>query len=140
MFKKRSKFLFIVVALESFLSLWLLFYFNYLDRLNYAQSVINTTNDLALLIQNMYTSTWWALIILVICLSTIFSLISLIYQELKFQLVAILLWFILFILAIDIKAQIGGVISILAIFMPIIAANIYAYLAQKKILIKKAKA
>ena len=44
MFKQRSKLLFITIFLESIFSVWTLFYFNYLDRLNYQESIIKTVN------------------------------------------------------------------------------------------------
>ena len=134
MFKKRSKVLMTVVCLEVILSIWSLFYFNYLDRLTYSESIVNTPSDLAILIQNMYTNSWWALIILTVCLSTIFSLGALIYRELKFQFMAIMLWFVLFILAIDYKASFGGLVSTVSIFTPIITVNIIAYFEQKKLI------
>ena len=37
--KNRSKLLLVITILESILSIWFLCYFNYLDRLNYAESV-----------------------------------------------------------------------------------------------------
>lgn len=133
---KRSKVLLTTVILESILSIWALFYFNYLDRLNYADRIITPTTDLALLIKDMYTSTWWALIILTICLITIFSLVCLIYNDIKFQLISILLWLILFILAINFNDNWMNVMGTLAIFIPIITVNILGYFNQKK-LIKK---
>jgi len=131
--KNRSKVLLALVGFECLLSTWALFYFNYMDRLNYDTASITATKDLALLIYDMYTSTWWALIILTICLATIFSLTALVYREVKPQFIAICLWVILFILAIDIKDSLGGFISILAIFAPIISLNIFGYLNQKKL-------
>ncbi|MDD4188066.1 MAG: hypothetical protein PHX04_04875 [Bacilli bacterium] len=131
MFKKRSKLLFITVTLESIFCLWTLFYFNYLDRLSYQDSVIYKEIDLALLIENMFTSTWWALIILVLCLITIFSLVSFIYKDLKYQFISILLWFILFILALDIKGNISNIFSTVMIFIPVITLNIFSYINHK---------
>ncbi len=131
--KNRSKLLLIVTILEIILSLWFLCYFNYLDRLSYAESVINTTKDLALLIQNMYTSTWWALIILVSCFIAIFALISFIYKESKYQLISCILWFILLLLALNIKDSFMSNISTICIFIPIMAANIIAFLNQRKL-------
>lgn len=131
--KNRSKLLLIVTILEIILSLWFLCYFNYLDRLSYAESVINTTKDLAFLIQNMYTSTWWALIILVSCFIAIFALISFIYKESKYQLISCILWFILLLLALNIKDSFMSNISTICIFIPIMAANIIAFLNQRKL-------
>lgn len=133
MLKNRSKLLLGIVLFEIIFSVWILFYFNYLDHLNYNESIVNQTNDLALLIQNMYTSTWWALIILVICLITVFTLTSLIYQEVKFLFIALCLWIILLILAINTKDSFFNNISIIAIFIPIYTINILAYHNQKKL-------
>lgn len=127
MFKKRSKLLFIIIVLESILSIWSLFYFNYLDRLSYKDSVILSQPDLALLIENMFTNSWWALIILTISLITIFSIISFVYRDLKFQLMSILLWFVLFIIALDSQ----NILSTLMIFIPIIILNIVSYYKHK---------
>ena len=135
-FKKRSKLLFIISTIELLLSIWFLSYFNYLDRLNYYESTTNSTKDLALLLQNMFTSTFWGLLILIISLISIFTLISFIYKDLKFQLISILLWFILLILSINIKDSLMNNISNLCIFIPIIGINILAFRNQKNILKK----
>ncbi|MDD2505404.1 MAG: hypothetical protein PHF21_03950, partial [Bacilli bacterium] len=114
MFKQRSKLLFITIFLESIFSVWTLFYFNYLDRLNYQESIIKTEADLALFIKNMFTSSWWALIILTLCLISIFGIIAFIYKDLKFQMVSILLWVVLFIISLDFKS---GYFDLLSLFM-----------------------
>lgn len=132
-FKKRSKLLGLLTIGDNLLALFLLCYFNYLDRLNYAESVIHTTNDLALLIQNMYTSTWWALIILSICLIAAFKLVGFYYRDLKFILISSYLWVVLLILAINIKDSFMNNVSVLAIFIPIIIFNFAAYINQKKL-------
>ena len=132
-FYKRSKLLGIITFLETILALFSLSYFNYIDRLNYIESINNTTNDLALLIQNMFTSTWWALIILVVILISIFSLVSFIYRDLKFLFINILLWITLLILAINIKDSFINNLSTLSIFIPIIVINIVCYFKQKKL-------
>ena len=134
LFKERSKLLFIITTLEIILSIWFLSYFNYLDRLNYSEAVTNTTEDLALLLQNMFTSTWWGLLILVICLIAIFTLISFIYKDTKFHLIAILLWIILLLLSINIKDSFANNLSNICIFLPIIAINILAFKNQKNVL------
>ncbi len=136
MLKERSKLLLTITTLEIILSIWALLYFNYLDRLNYQESIVNNTKDLALLIQNMFTSTWWALIILVLALIAIFSLVALIYKDLRFQFISVMLWFILLIIALNFKDNFLNNISTIAIFIPIIISNIFAYYNQKKLLIK----
>ena len=136
LFKERSILLFIISTIELLLSIWFLSYFNYLDRLNYYESTTNSTKDLALLLQNMFTSTFWGLLILIISLISIFTLISFIYKDLKLQLISILLWFILLILSINIKDSLMNNISNLCIFIPIIGINILAFRNQKNILKK----
>lgn len=133
MFEKRSKLLFITTILESIFSVWALFYFNYIDRLSYQESVIKSQADLALLIENMFTSTWWALIILTLSLISIFSLVSFIYKDLKFLFLSILLWVILFILALNFKDNFTKILSTIMIFIPIISINIISYYNQKKL-------
>lgn len=134
MLKQRSKVLFIVVIMQSLLSVWSLFYFNYIDRLNYQESILNNTHNLALLIQNMFTSSWWALIILTFCMISIFSAVCLIYKDIKFQFISTSLWVVLFILAINFKDTLLNNISLVAIFIPIITVSIISYINQRNIL------
>ena len=91
MFKERSKLLFLSVIFNCLFSIWVLFYFSYIDRLNYSESLFNDAAGIALVIQNMFTSTWWALIILTFALITIFSLVCFVYKDLKFQFMSICL-------------------------------------------------
>lgn len=132
-FKVRSKLLFILASLESILALWALCYFNYIDRLNYIESINHNTLDLALLIQNMYTSTWWALLILIFILVSIFAFTSFIFKDEKFQFINIFLWVFMLILAINIKDSLVNNVSTIFIFAPIIMLNFLAYYYQKKI-------
>lgn len=131
LFKKHSKLLLIVTLLELILSLYFLIYFGYMDRLNYIESSTKTINDLALLIQNMYTSTWWALIISFIILISILSITSIIYKKQEYHFISILLWIMLFILALDFTKSIKYNISNIFIFIPIILINILAYKNEK---------
>ena len=79
--KNNSKLLLIITLLETILSIYFLIYLGYVDRLNYIESSTITLHDLTLLIQNMYTSTWWALIITLIILISIFTITSIIYKK-----------------------------------------------------------
>ena len=128
----NSKLLIIITFLELILSLYCLIYFGYVDRLNYIESQTVILSDLSLLIQNMYTSTWWALIISFIILISILSLTSIIYKKQEYHFISILIWFMLFILALDFKKSFTYNLSNVAIFIPIILINIKAYFNQKK--------
>ena len=131
-FKKNSKLLIIISLLELILATYFLIYFNYMDRLNYFESAKLNIDNLALLIQNMYTSTFWALIICMIIIISIFTLTSLIYKKEYLHFISILLWVMLFILSIDTTKNITYNLSNVAIFLPIITINIKAYFNQKK--------
>ena len=132
--KKNSKLLIIVSLLEIILSIYFLIYFGYMDRLNYLE--ITKYSDLALLIQNMYTSTWWALIISFLSIISIFSLTSIIYKKNYLHFISILLWILLFILSLDLSKNISFNLSNVAIFLPIIIINILAYKNQERIVKK----
>lgn len=133
LFKENSKSLLIICILETILSLYFLIYFSYMDKLNYIESNLTKTSDLALLIQNMYTSTWWALIISFIILISILTITSIIYKKQEYHFIAICLWIMLFILALDFNKSISYNLSNIAIFIPIILFNIISYKNQKNI-------
>ena len=129
----NSKLLLVISLLEIVLSIYFLIYFGYMDRLNYIESSSNSMSELALLIQNMYTSTWWALIISFINLISIFTLTSIIYKKKEYHFISIIMWIMLFILAIDFNKNLIYNLSNVAIFIPIIIINIIAYKNQKSI-------
>ena len=130
--KNNSKLHIIITALETILSIYILIYFNYADKLNYIESTKTKTPDLALLIQNMFTSTWWALIITMVILICIFKITSIIYKKEYLHFISILIWVLLLILSIDLTQKLTYNISNFAIFLPIILINIKAYFNQKK--------
>lgn len=134
LWNNNSKLLIIITILELILSTYFLIYFGYVDRLNYIESQATTMSDLALLIQNMYTSTWWALIIVSIILISIFSITSIIYKKREFHFISIIMWCMLFILALDFTKSFTYNLSNIAIFIPIILINIKAYFNQKEFL------
>lgn len=129
--KNNSKLLIIISILQIILSLYFLIYLGYVDRLNYIESQDLIISNLTLLIQNMYTSTWWALIISFITLISILTLTSIIYKKQEYHFISILLWSMLFILALDFTKSLTYNLSNLLIFIPIILINIKAYFNQK---------
>lgn len=130
--KEHSKLLIIITILELILGIYFLTYFGYVDRLNYIESSTTKISDIALLIQNMYTSTWWALIISFIILIGVLSFTSIIYKKQEYHFISILLWIMLFILALDFTKKISYNISTILIFVPIISINILSYFKEKK--------
>ena len=117
-FKDRSILLFIICLVEIAFCFWILIYFNHLDHLTYQQSGTTDTASLALLVQNMFTSTWWGLIIL---------------RDLKFQFLSICLYVVLFMLSLNFEDTFMNNFSNFLIFVPLVAVNIVAYFKQKKI-------
>lgn len=134
LFKENSKLLLIITFFEILLSLYFLIYFGYMDRLNYIESSTKTMSDLALLIQNMYTSTWWALIISFVILISTLTLTSIIYKKQEYHFISIILFIMLFILALDFTKSFKYNLSNIMIFVPIIIFNIVAYKNQKKLI------
>ena len=133
MFKNRSRFLILTVSLQSILSLWAIIYFNYLNRLTFSESILYNPTDLAVMIHDLYAENWWSLIILAVCLATIFSLVALVYKDLKFQFMAICMWVILFLLALDVNDTIMRSLTAIMLFAPVFALNVYSYFDQKKL-------
>lgn len=131
-FKDRSILLFIVSLIEIAFCFWILIYFNHLDHLTYQQSGTDTAS-LALLVQNMFTSTWWGLIILTFVIICISSLTAFIYKDLKFQFISICLYIVLFMLSLNFEDTFMNNFSNFLIFVPLVAINIVAYFKQKKI-------
>lgn len=132
-FENRSKLMICLTIIEIILALWILIAFNYSDRLTYAEAMEYNQDNLSLLFESMYTSTWYALIILTANLISIFSLVSTIFKKQEFHFVSISLWCVLMILAVDYNISFKSNAATLAIFIPIILLNIVAYFNQKKL-------
>jgi len=132
-FKERSKLLFILTIFEILLSIWYLSYFNYLDRLNYYENINLEKDSLALLLQNMFTSTFWGLLIILIALSAISSLIALLYKDEKFELISSLIWCIVLILSFDLHSTFKDNISNILIIGPIVLFSFIAFFKQKSL-------
>ena len=120
----RSKLMLVLTILEIVLAVWILIAFSYSDRLTYAEAIEYNQDNLSLLLESMYTSTWYALIILTANLISIFSLVSTIFKKQEFHFVSISLWCVLMILAVDLNLNFMSNLSVLAIFIPIILLNI----------------
>ena len=133
MFKNRSRFLFLTVSLQMVLSLWTIVYFNFLNRLTFHESMLYNPTELSVLIHDLYAENWWSLIILAVCLATIFSLVALVYKDLKFQFMGICIWVILLLLALDVNETIMRSMTGIILFIPVFALNIYSYFDQKKL-------
>lgn len=137
-FKDRSKLMIVLTILEIILALWILIAFNYSNRMSYIEAMEYSQDNLTILVESMYTSTWYAAIILTANLISIFALVSTIFKKQEFHFISISLWCVLMILAVDLNISFMSNVATLAIFIPIILLNLVAYFNQKKVL-KKTK-
>lgn len=131
--KNRSKLMLILTLLEIVLAIWILVAFNYTDRMSYAEAISYNEDNLTLLFESMFTSTWYALIILTANLISIFSLVSAIFLKREFHFVSISLWCMLLVIALDFNTTLKANMATVAIFIPIILLNIVAYFNQKNL-------
>lgn len=135
--KGRSKLLIGLTLTEGIISIIALMSFVYSDSLSYSDSLIFKSIGIEKLLETMYTSTWWAFILLLLSLVTIFSLTSIIYKKCEYQFISISLLFVLLILSINIKNSLSTNLASSAIILPIIIINIIAYKNQKYLNKKK---
>lgn len=134
--KSNSPYILFLAGVEAIISIICTIAFVYSDTLSYQNSEVFNTLGLEKLLESIYSSTWWALILMVLAFIAVFTITSIVYKKLEYHFISILLWIEMFILAIDFNKPINDLISILALFIPIIIINIVAYNDQKKVLKK----
>lgn len=132
LFKEHSPYLLGLTLVEAIICLVVTISFVYTDSLLYTESNILANLQLDKLLQTMYSSTWWALILLLLAFIVIFNLVTIVYKKLEFTFISISCWVVMMILSINIGNPISDIISKLALFIPIIIINIIAYKTEKK--------
>lgn len=137
LFKNHSPYLVFLTLAEICLSVICTLSFVYTDKLSYADSELIQTLGIEKLLENIYSSTWWALILLLLAFIAIFSLATMIYKKMDYLFISISCWFVMLILAINLNNTLIDNLSILMIGIPIILINAIAYKTEKKILNKK---
>ena len=130
-FKENSMYAIVLVIAEIILSTICTIAFVYSDSLNYAESIVYQSLGVELLLQNIYSSTFWALILVVLDIIVIFSVTSIVFKKMEYFFISILGWIELFILSLNFTKPIGDIISTSAMFIPIIIINIICYRKQK---------
>lgn len=130
--KNNSPYLVFLTLAESILSIVCTIAFVYSDTLSYADSEIFTAIGVEKLLESMYSSTWWALILLLLALIAILSISTIYLKKMDYLFIGILLWVEMLILAINLNNSLLDNLSILALFIPIIIINIIAFKEQKK--------
>lgn len=134
--KNNSPYLLFVACAEVIISTICTIAFVYSDTLSYQNSEVFQAVGLEKLLESIYSSTWWALILLLLALIAMFTISSIFLKKIDYLFMSIILWFEMMILAIDLNKPVNDLISIIALFVPIIIINMVAYSDQKKILKK----
>ena len=130
-FKENSMYLIILTIAEIILSIISTLAFVYSDALSYSESVIYQGIGIDLLLQNLYSSTFWGLILVCIGIITIMSITTLVFKKMDYLFIGILGWIYLFVLSINLTKPIGEILSTCALFIPIIIINIICYVKEK---------
>lgn len=132
LFKENSPYLVIVALAEVILSVVCTLAFVYSDTLSYADSQVFTAIGVEKLLESIYSSTWWALILLLLALIAILSIATIYLKKMDYHFISILLWGEMLILAINLNNSLIDNLSIFALFVPIMIINIIAFKDQKK--------
>lgn len=121
-FNEHSPYLIILTGIEIIFAIFAILAFVY-------QDVISSSmlNDVALLLENLYSQTWWGLTLLTLSLIGILSLTSIIYKKQEYHFISICLWFVLLIISININNSFKDILLNCCLFIPIIIINIIAY-------------
>lgn len=131
-FKEHSIYLLFLTLIESILSIVCTLAFVYSDTLNYSDSLVYNAIGIEKLLESMYSSTWWALILFTLAFIAITSITTLVYKKLDYLFMGILGWILMLILAINVSKPLTDTLVTLLLFVPIIIINIIAYKTEKK--------
>ena len=137
--KENSKYLIILTIAEIILSIVSTMAFVYSDSLSYADSVVYEGIGIDVLLQNLYSSTFWALILVCIALISIMSIATLVFKKMDYLFIGVMGWIYLFILSINLTKPIGDILSTCAMFIPIIIINIICYKKEKEFIETKSR-
>lgn len=132
LFKEHSLYLLFITLAEIILSVVCIEAFVYSDSLTYSDSTVYTALGIETLLESMYSSTWWALILFTLAFITVCSITSIVYKKLDILFMGILSWVILLLLAINVGNALTETLTVLLLFIPIMILNIIAYKTEKK--------
>lgn len=139
LFKDNSPYLIFLTLAEVLLSIICTLAFVYSDTLSYADSQIFNALGIEKLLESIYSSTWWALILLILAFIAILSIATIYLRKMDYLFIGTLLWGEMLILAINLNNSLLDNLSIMFLFVPIIIINIIAFKEQKKRLEKPQK-
>ena len=130
--KENSIYLIVLTIFEMIISTVCTLAFVYTDTLNYADSLIFNELGMQKLLQSIYSSTWWALILTILALITILSITTLVFKKLEYLFIGILLWVEMFILTLDFNKSPKDLFFSALLILPIIVINIIVYKKEKE--------
>lgn len=139
LFKEHSPYLLVLCLFEIILSVVSIEAFVYSDSLTYSDSLIYNAIGIETLLESLYSSTWWSLILFTLGFITICTVTAIVFKKLEYLFMGILGWVLMLLLAINIGNPIKDILFIIALFIPILGINIIAYRTEKAKLATKKK-
>ncbi len=137
--KEHSPYMLFIAIAESIISVLATMSFVYTDSLTYSKSLVIQAIGIEKLLETMYTSTWWALVLLLVFFVALFAILTIIYKDLKFYGISFGCLVELLILSINLTAPIKNTLMNMLIFLPLFVLNVIAYRSEKKKLEEKPK-
>lgn len=137
LFKEHSPYLLILTLCEGILSLVCTLSFVYSDSLSYNDSLIYNSLGIEKLLETLYSSTFWALLLLILAFIFILNITCIKYKNLEPGFISICLWALMFILSINLTKSLMDNLMTSLLFIPIIIINIVAYKTEENKLKKR---
>lgn len=137
LFKEHSPYLLILTLCEGILSLVCTLSFVYSDSLSYNDSLIYNSLGIEKLLETLYSSTFWALLLLILAFIFVLNITCIKYKNLEPVFISICLWVLMFILSINLTKSLMDNLMTSLLFIPIIIINIVAYKNEENKLKKR---
>lgn len=122
----HSLYLLILTGIELIVSIVSTLAFVYSDSLSYNDSLVYNALGVEKLLETLYSSTFWGLILLILAFIVIFNVTSMVYKKKEYSFISLCLWFLMLILSINLTKPIMDNLMTLLLFVPIIIINIIA--------------
>jgi hypothetical protein len=132
--KENSIYLVVLTIAEIIISSICTLAFVYTDTLNYDDSMIFNALGIQKLLQTIYSSSWWALILTILALIAILSVTTLVFKKLEYLFIGICLWVEMFILTLDFNKSPKDLFFSTLLILPIIIINIIVYNKEEEVL------
>lgn len=136
---EHSPYMLFIALFESIASIIATISFVYTDSLTYSKSLVIQAMGIEKLLETMYTSTWWALVLLLVFFVALFAILTIVYKDMKFMGISFGCLVEMLILSINLTAPIKNIFMNMLIFVPLFVLNIIAYKSEKKKLEEKPK-